>query len=265
MIAGVDCAFPHDEYPSWAKVVCGYAGGHTAHIWTASEVAKVRESGRLWWAIWTALNKSGTLNATLGHQDAAAMINRLPYYSYSKNDPVFYDVEPAIYDRDPAGARACISAWKQDMHTAGYGKAFVYTVKRQNGDWIAEWTNIRPSSIPTGKIGIQYGGDLGGFDYDVFADELIGETMSLTPDELKLLQGAYDRTGLILRGDDPNPPTGDTHPNNLENLFKKVAMKTDLVAMQNDIAAIKELLAGLSSPTVAGTFTIQGSGSVSTG
>jgi len=265
MIDAVDTAFPHDTYPSWAKVVCGYAGGHTAHIWTADEVAKVRESGRKWWAIWTALNKTGTLTAALGHSDAIEMIARLPYYGYSKNDPVFYDIEPAIYDRDPTGAKACITAWKQVMHTGGYMKAFVYTVKRQGGNWIAEWTNTKPSSIPTGKIGVQYGGDQGGFDYDVFADSIGGNDEMLTPEELKLLQGAYDRAGLIMRGDDPNPPSGDTHPNNLENLFKKVAMKSDLTAIQNDITAIKELLAGLTAPTVAGTFTIQGSGSVSTG
>jgi hypothetical protein len=249
MIVGVDTAFPHDVYPSWAKVVCGYAGGHTQHIWTADEVAKVRESGRLWWAIWTALNKIGTLNATLGHQDAAAMIKRLPYYSYSKNEPVFYDIEPSIYDRDPAGARACISAWKQDMHTAGYSMAFVYTVKRQGGDWIADWTNTRPTSIPTGKIGVQYGGNLAGFDYDVFADELIGEAMALTKDD----------AAVIFDSNMVNPATGVAQPfdqriTEIESAVKNTA---------SDVAVIKELLTNL--PAIAGVFTIQGSGTVNSG
>ena len=175
MIDGVDTAYPHDSYPAWAKVVCGYAGGHTPHQWTAAEVQAVRRSGRHWWAIWTSLNASGTLTTALGNQDALGMIARLPSYFYPKTDPVFYDVEPSIFDRDPAGARAAISAWKANMHAAGYTKAYVYTVERQGGDWIANPDNGKPTSIPAGKIGVQYVLDRGGYDYNVFADSLIGE------------------------------------------------------------------------------------------
>lgn len=192
MIEGVDTAYPHASYPPWAKVVCGYAGGHTPHQWTPTEVAAVRDSGRHWWAIWTSLNSSGTLTAALGAADAKAMAARLPVYGYSKNDPVLYDVEPAIFDRDPAGARAAITAWKAGMHAAGYPKAYVYTVARQGGDWIANWTNVKPRSIPAGKIGVQYGGDQGGFDYNVFADSLISPIGDppVTPAEITAIAAA---------------------------------------------------------------------------
>jgi len=173
MIDGVDTAYAHDSYPAWAKVVCGYAGGHTPHQWTAAEVAAVRRSGRHWWAIWTSLNASGTLTTALGKQDALGMIARLPTYAYPKTDPVFYDIEPAIFDRDPAGARAAISAWKANMHAAGYTKAYAYTVERQGGDWIANPDNGKPTSIPAGKVGVQYVLDRGGYDYNVFSDSLL--------------------------------------------------------------------------------------------
>jgi hypothetical protein len=189
MIDAVDTALAHETYPSWAKVVCGYAGGHTYHVWTLSEVEAVRKSGRQWWAIWTALNKTGTLNATLGRQDALNMMARLPYYGYTKNFPVFYDIEPAIFDRDPVGARAAIAAWKLYMHNAGYLKAYVYTVARQGGDWVAAWTNVRPSSIPSGKIGVQYGGDKGGFDYNVFAESI---SPTSTPEDDVSAQEVWD-------------------------------------------------------------------------
>lgn len=172
MIDAVDTSLAHETYPSWATVVCGYAGGHTYHVWSRAEVDAVRKSGRQWWAIWTALNKTGTLSASLGRQDAINMANRLPYYGYDNNYPVFYDIEPSIFDRDPAGAKAAIAAWKNAMYNAGYPKAYVYTVARQGGDWVAAWTNVRPSSIPAGKIGVQYGGDKGGFDYNVFANSI---------------------------------------------------------------------------------------------
>ena len=49
--------------------------------------------------------------------------------------------------------------WLRGMHAAGYPKAYVYTVKRQDGHWIADWTNVVQASIPAGKVGVQYAGN----------------------------------------------------------------------------------------------------------
>lgn len=188
MIRGVDCAYPQPTYPSWAQVVCGYAGGHTAHQWAPAEVAAVRESGRVWLAIWTARNAKGQppLIGQDGATDAANMAAQLPAYGYNHTLPVFYDIEPGIYDLNPTGAQAAIAQWKTGMHTAGYPNAYVYTIKRQDGDWIADWTNIEPATIPAGKVGVQYGGDAL-FDYNVFTDNLLlGDDMgwsTWTPQE----------------------------------------------------------------------------------
>lgn len=193
MLTGVDTAYAHDTYPD-VDLVLGYAGGHTAHTWTVDEVTHVRELGKKWLAIWTGVNLAPlTLSAALGAQDAAGMAAKLPAYSYAKTDPVFYDVEPGVYDRDPDGARAAIAAWKAGMHAAGYSKAYVYTVERQGGDWIANWTNKIPDAIPAGKIGVQYGGDQGGFDFNVFDDSLLGD--DVTPEQqAAIIKAVNDHT-----------------------------------------------------------------------
>ena len=183
MIRGVDCAFPQPSYPSWATIVCGYAGGHTQHQWTAAEVQAVRSSGRVWLAIWTARNAKGQppLIGADGVTDAEAMAKQLPTYGYSHTLPVFYDIEPGIYDLNPTGAQAAIAQWKTGMHAAGYPNAYVYTIRRQDGDWIADWTNTVPAFIPPGKVGVQYGGDAS-FDYNVFIDTLLGDPVTAPKD-----------------------------------------------------------------------------------
>lgn len=177
MINAVDCAEPHPGmYPPWASVVCGYVGGHTLHAWSLAEVNAVRQTGRKWWGIWTARNHepgNPPLTAQDGITDAAGMLARLPALNYTdKLQPLFYDIEPGIFDLDPIGARAAITAFKTGISKAGWLHVYSYTVKRQGGDWIADPTGVKPTSIPPGVIGVQYGGDVS-FDYDVFSDSLL--------------------------------------------------------------------------------------------
>ena len=263
MIQGVDCAYPQPSYPSWARVVCGYAGGHTVHQWTLAEVAAVHASGRVWFAIWTARNAKGQppLTAADGTQDAAAMAARLSYYQYDKNLPVFYDIEPGIFDLDPNGAKAAIGAWKAGMQRAGWVNAYAYTIARQGGDWIADWTNVIPASIPAGKIGVQYGGDQGSFDYDVFADSLLGEDVALDPNDpivQKLLTA--------VAGYDPANPDAASLAALQHNLLEVRDGATGFYGLANakaDIAALKTALTALQqqvakSPTLSGTLNVTG-------
>lgn len=177
LINAVDCAVPHPGiYPGWASVVCGYVGGHTEHAWILDEVNFVRNTGRKWWGIWTARNHepgNPPLTAQDGITDSTEMLAALPAINYTdKLQPIFYDIEPTIYDLDPNGAMAAVHAFKAGMVRAGWLHVYYYTVARQGGDWIAAPTGIKPNSIPSGKVGVQYGGDAN-FDYDVFLDSLI--------------------------------------------------------------------------------------------
>lgn len=188
LIRGIDCAFPRPSYPSWAVVVCGYVGGDTPHIWSLAEVQTVRAAGQIWWAIWTSRNGSTTkLTMDDGRADAAGMTANLPKYGYSKSSPVFYDVEPRVFDNDPTGARLAIAKWKLDMKAAGYLQAYSYTVERQGGDWVADPTGMMPSSLPPGRIGVQYGQSPEQpnpfFDYNVFDSSLLPGSDDMTPDE----------------------------------------------------------------------------------
>lgn len=174
MLDAVDCAYPHPgQYPT--QIVCGYVSGHTAHIWTDSEIAEVGQEGKTFLGIATARNASGEppLTAQDGVTDARNMASRLTSIRYPLGFPNFYDIEPGIFDLDPTGARTAMASWKQTMALAGRPHSFDYTVLRQGGDWVADPTGIRPLTIPQGKIGEQWGGN-GTFDFDVFADNILG-------------------------------------------------------------------------------------------
>lgn len=172
MIDAVDDAYPHPGiYPT--KYVLGYVSGHTAHIWSDDEIAQVAKEGRVFGAIATARNASGEppLTGQDGITDSRNMVIRLRSLGYRQDFPVFYDVEPGIFDLNPNGARAAIAQWKLGMTMAKWRSCWSYTVERQGGDWIATASGTRPLSIPLGKIGVQWGGN-GTFDFDVFVNSL---------------------------------------------------------------------------------------------
>lgn len=204
LIRGVDCAFPRASYPAWAVVVAGYAGGDTPHVWSLAEVQAVRNLGKTWWAIWTSRNGSNDiLSRNDGSHDAAGMIAALPRYVYNRKSPVFYDVEPGVFDNDPTGARLAIAQWKLDMKAAGYLSAYSYTVERQGGDWVANPTGVQPMMLPPGRVGVQYGQSSERpnpfFDYNVFDAALLGTVdMALDDTDKKWV---HDTMVAVLRGE----------------------------------------------------------------
>lgn len=136
---------------------------------------------------------------------------------------------------------------------------------------------VQTSAWSHGKISqlaevYQHGGsEFAGTDYNdvlriphgTWLQTLAGDDM--TPEQEKLLQACYDRLGLIIRGDDPDPVTGDTHPANLTNLLGKLgslsAVAIDLHGEIDDLkAAIAQLQPGTAggpvSGAVSGTLTI---------
>jgi len=59
LLLAADMAYPLDDYarlPKDVRVVLGYVGGETPHVWTAGEVRAAEAAVGTWWPIWTAPN-----------------------------------------------------------------------------------------------------------------------------------------------------------------------------------------------------------------
>jgi hypothetical protein len=135
------------------------------------EANAARSHGFVWWPIVVGISRGAT-DARDGHINASTMIQQAPAYGVRKSDPVFCDLEPDALHADYGGALAMANAFRADMHAAGYGRAYVYSTASPLTDWLADWTNIRPSSLPAGKVGVQYGGGLV-YDLSVFDPALL--------------------------------------------------------------------------------------------
>lgn len=182
-----DAAYPPNPatYPADMVAVCGYLGGDTPHVWTNAEIAALRATGRAFWPIWTAPNsKAGTaIFGAIGARDAAGMIAQLVARNIPKDVPVFYDVEYSTWAASPTGATFAISTFKRDVSAAGWKEVYAYCTTGFNRDWVAKWTNVRPTSLPVDWVGQQYGGrpDL---DYSVFDLDKLGVTVPLSQDDV---------------------------------------------------------------------------------
>lgn len=272
LILVADGAYPHPPYdflPHDVAVWAGYLGGHTPHPWTAAEIAAVRAVGLRWWGIWTAPDRRA-IDGGVGVRDAAGTVARLIELDYPHGDPVFYDVEYATWTAGPSGARSAISAWKRGLAAAGYKRTFAYVPWSAQFDWVARWTGVRPATLPAGVVGVQYDHALhnDAYDISVFDPALINATegadMALDPND-PTVKRILALEGLIIRGDDPDPATGDTHPANLTNLLaKQSAQAAQLAALKAEMDEVKTLLAALTVP-VQGQFTITGQGTVGGG
>lgn len=167
IVDGVDASRLPDlaGLPAVIRVVCGYVGAPdtTPHVWTPDDAQAVRATGREWWPIWVAPVRALTANDGLTAGQAMARV--LPFYSLPPSTPVFYDVERTAWDADPAGANLAIAAWQQVMRTAGHARAYAYRPAGTGPGWQADWTDVRPGSLPPGVVGIQWSGS-GSLDYD---------------------------------------------------------------------------------------------------
>ena len=175
-----DSAYPYDfaQRPAGCAVILGYVGrpGYTPHVWSHGEAAAARATGCQWWPIGVGISQGAT-SAQDGHDLAAYMISVLPGYGVSKTTPVFQDLEPNALRADEARAAQCVAAWKADMRAAGYTQPYTYSVDAPFIDWLARWDNVRPATLPAGKIGVQYSGSVSPPNYDlsVFDPSLLGD------------------------------------------------------------------------------------------
>jgi len=265
-----DGAYPHPPYdflPAHIAVWAGYLGGHTPHDWTVAEIAALEATGRTWWGIWTAPDRQA-IGAGQGAADAADTIARLGALRYPKTKPVFYDVEYGTWHADPAGAEAAASRWKHDVAAAGWRRAYWYGPLASHCDWVANWTGVRPASLPPGRIGVQYDHALSNDRYDisVFDPSLLEATVSaplsdadvvkivtgLRPDLIRLAQYVAGRENAVFNPQsvvDVSTP-GDTI----------ATLEAALTTLTRDVAALGRQLSAVAG--LSGAFTITGSGTV---
>ncbi|HET7414773.1 MAG TPA: hypothetical protein VFI97_03655 [Arthrobacter sp.] len=90
---------------------------------------------------------------------------------------------------NPVGAAGAISAFKKTVYAAGWKEVYAYGPLALNRDWVALWTNIRPTSLPAGWVGQQYGGKPG-LDYSIFDADLLGVTVTLPQSTIDAIASA---------------------------------------------------------------------------
>lgn len=177
LIDGVDAAFPPPEgsLPASTRFVAGYAGlvGSTPHVWTLAEVTAVRQAGRMFWPIIVPPQR------TLGPQDGVLCVGPMLAFcqliGHPKDQPVLIDIEHSSYVANPSGAMAAVQAFERGMAAHGYQHGIAYLPFVANQGWVARWDNKRPTTLPAGWLGDQYGGEPG-YDLDVFDSSAFGPT-----------------------------------------------------------------------------------------
>jgi hypothetical protein len=182
LVLAADMSTPLADYgvlPAGCAVVCGYVGGWTPRDWTRADVAALERTGRAWWPIWTAPNPNVRLDATQGRHDGNLMVAGMRALGVLDGRPAFYDIEQSTYAASPAGARAAWRAWQDVLHGAGVRHAYPYLPLAAGYGWQANWTHVRPDTLPAGVIGVQYTGSAADRPYDlsVFDRTLLGDTM----------------------------------------------------------------------------------------
>lgn len=262
LLHAADAAYPFDLalLPEDVHHVLGYVGawGATPHIWTAAEVAAVQAGGLRWHPIWTVPQRA--LTAADGHDAATRMLAALPTYPLEAGCPVFLDVESSAYNADPAGAVACVNAWRAGMAAGGHPTAVAYLPASTMAGWIANWTGVRPDTLPPTVKGWQYASDrmLGKpFDLSVFDPATLGATIpaptredTMTPDELTAAVRAAINSTTVSWG-------GQTH-----NLTTAAATAADQATQAQRtaaqaveaVAALARIIAG-QAPTAPGAGT----------
>lgn len=197
-VADASKPFDYAVLPDDVRTVLGYIGlyGYTPHIWSVPEVRAAREAGLRWFAICTVPQRR--LSAADGRAAAAWCLAKLPEYGYTPDMPVFLDIEYGAYLADPAGADACVTAWRDGMRAGGYRTAIPYLPLSAGYGWLAHWTGSAPATLPDGVAGVQYDHALAddAYDISVFRPEVFPGgtgTMPLDQEALDQIDGLLTR------------------------------------------------------------------------
>lgn len=253
LVLVADAAYPFDYglLPPAVRVVLGYVGGDgmTPHIWTVDEQAACRRAGKLWYPIYTVPMRA--LTALDGYKAALAMLPRLAVHGIAPDEPKFLDIEYSAYAADPAGALACVQAWRSRLAQGGHRNGWPYLPLAAGQGWLAHWTHVRPSSLPAGVVGIQYDNalandayDLSVFDPRIFPN--LGGTMSLDQDSLdqidRLLEAKLNGLFGRIHGD-----VGGTEVREVTDLADAEAAKVSLTAIAAQLTTLQRSVSGQAS------------------
>lgn len=174
LILAADAAYPFklSLLPAGCQVVLGYLGryGATPHLWTAAEIAVVKQSGRDWWPIWTP--QQNLMGRESGIAAAAGADTACQVVGIALTRPVFIDIEAGTWSRNPAAAAATVAGFKQEMKRRGRPNAFGYVPLAAGFDWVAHWTGLRPATLPAGWVGQQYAHAVAADAYDLSVFDL---------------------------------------------------------------------------------------------
>jgi hypothetical protein len=179
LIETVDGAYLQDlsGLSSSIKAVIGYAGGPGAYrTWPTADATTVRNSGREWWGVWVP-EQGVPLSSADGITAANGMIAALPNFNHPMHCPVFLDIETNQYNLDADGAESAVKSFCNQMSNAGYQRPFGYFPYVVGYDWIARYTNVKPTQLPAGVVGIQYANDVmtgDNWDHSMFDPSLFG-------------------------------------------------------------------------------------------
>jgi hypothetical protein len=253
LVVAADAAYPFDLdlLPAGCDVVLGYLGGATPHVWTPDEVKHVTDTGRTWCAIWTAPNPSVRLTVVDAARDVQDFRAALIAHGYSRNLPVFWDVEYSTWQATGANFPTVADAWRAGMHNGGYPRAYIYAPWAAGTEWGAQWVNYRPMSLPAGRVGWQYANALAGdsFDLSVFDSTIFGVDMPAQVNDPGI-QAVLTALGAVYG--DP------AHPFSLENLKSgENTIITQIKALSDAVTALTATVGQLAAKVNAGGLTGQ--------
>lgn len=130
----VDASHPGSFLPKGTKVIAGYIGGRTPHIWTNAEWNRYKGLKRL--PIWVYSGAGGV-------QDAFACLQAIFSLGIPRNSRIVLDMETW---GGPSN-RAAVLAFGSVLRYFGY-KVWVYgsastilKLPALDGYWVADWTN----------------------------------------------------------------------------------------------------------------------------
>jgi hypothetical protein len=157
LIGMADASNPTNPIPPNCKIVAGYIGGRTPHIWTLHDWNKFPGMRRL--PIWVYTGAGG-------YNDGFACLQALYSLGIPRGSRVVLDMETL---NGPGNRSAVLQFWAI-LRYFGY-KVWVYgsastvlTLPAANGYWIADWTFVRHMFVAPNVRATQWTDKANGWD-----------------------------------------------------------------------------------------------------
>lgn len=165
----IDCAFPLTSYPKsyQGQPITGgsyYTAGDTPHIWTATEVAVLKQNYTFVLPIYVCSNPASR-NATT---DANEFAGDLKAFGAPKGIGVMLDYETAVDDAYETVFTSVMAKNGYLVILYGSGDTVIKNTRPASGYDEAVWTGKIPVSLPAGAVAEQFV-DEGSYDVNSFS------------------------------------------------------------------------------------------------